>query len=64
MDHGVSLLPASAAKVDKSNRRKYVSLSGAKPIRTMAMVWHKKRHQSHIVRAWADTICRENPFTE
>ena len=64
LDHGVSLLPASAAKVDNSKRRKYVSLSGVQPSRTMAMVWHKKRHQNHIVRALIDTIRREFQFTE
>ncbi len=56
LDHGVSLLPASAAKTDKSRLRKYISLSGVRPHRTMAMVWHKKRHQSHIVCAMVESI--------
>ena len=59
LDHGVSLLPASAAKVDKSKLRKYISLSGRRPHRTMAMVWHKKRYQSHIVHALVDTIRKQ-----
>ena len=56
LDHGVSLLPASAAKLDKSKHRKYVSLSGVRPHRTMAMVWHKKRHQSEIVGSLIEII--------
>ncbi len=56
LKHGVSLLPASAAKTDKSKLRKYRSLSGVRPHRTMAMVWHKKRHQSHVVIAMVEMI--------
>ncbi|NOZ38884.1 MAG: LysR family transcriptional regulator [Planctomycetes bacterium] len=63
LDHGVSLLPASAAKIDKSKQRKYISLSGVRPHRTMAMVWHKKRHQSRVVCALVDTI-REQLVSE
>ena len=56
LQQGVSLLPASAARTDKSKQRKYRSLSGVRPHRTMALVWHKKRHQSHVVGAMVETI--------
>jgi DNA-binding transcriptional LysR family regulator len=55
---GVSLLPASAAASDRSSVRRYLPLSGVCPSRTIAMVWHKKRHQSRLVRTFANEVRR------
>ncbi|WP_197525306.1 LysR family transcriptional regulator [Pseudobythopirellula maris] len=58
LDYGVSLLPASAAAADKSKSRCYVSLCGASPSRSIALVWRRNRVQSGVVKAFADEIRR------
>ncbi len=56
LDHGVSLIPEMAAVLDRTKRRKYRSLSGTKPTRTLAMVWHKHRYQSPLVKNFIDVL--------
>ena len=56
LDHGVSLIPEMAAAVDRSKQRKYRSLSGSKPTRTLAMIWHKHRYQSPIVKQFIEAL--------
>jgi len=53
---GVSLIPEMAASVDRTKQRKYRSLSGIKPTRTLAMIWHKHRYQSPLVNQFINTI--------
>jgi LysR family hydrogen peroxide-inducible transcriptional activator len=46
LGQGVSLLPAMAARADRSGRLVYRALSGAAPTRTVGAVWHCHRYQS------------------
>jgi len=48
MGHGISLIPRMAAAADRSKQRKYRSLSGSKPVRTLGLIWHKQRYQSAL----------------
>ena len=56
LGHGVSLIPQMAADVDRSKLRKYQSLSGAKPTRTLAVIRHKHRYQSPLVERFIDAL--------
>ncbi len=56
LNHGVSLIPEMAASVDSSKKRIYRSLSGVKPTRTIAMAWHKHRHQSQLVKNFIEEL--------
>lgn len=51
LDHGVSIVPEMARKIDVSDRRVYRSFSGEKPRRTVAMMWNSYRFQSKAVKA-------------
>ena len=46
LDHGVSIVPEMARRIDLSNDRVYRSFSGEKPQRTIAMMWSSSRYQS------------------
>jgi LysR family hydrogen peroxide-inducible transcriptional activator len=50
LDHGVSIVPEMARRLDSSRRRHYRSFSGAKPTRTVAMMWNPYRYQSKWVK--------------
>lgn len=55
LGHGISLIPQMARELDVNPTRVYRSLSGDKPTRTIAMVWHKQRFQSRVFQrfiAW------------
>lgn len=55
LGQGISLIPQMARDLDVNPTRVYRSLSGEKPTRTIAMVWHKQRFQSGVVQrfvAW------------
>lgn len=56
LGHGVSLIPASAARLDASDRRTYRSLSGEKPTRTIALCWNSYRFQSRLLKAFLDCV--------
>ncbi|SKA96646.1 LysR family transcriptional regulator, hydrogen peroxide-inducible genes activator [Prosthecobacter debontii] len=51
LDHGVSIVPEMARRIDLSERRLYRSFSGEKPIRTVALMWNAYRYQSKAVAA-------------
>ena len=51
LGHGVSLIPAMAARKDTDHRRVYRSLDGTKPKRTITMCWNPDRYQSRLARA-------------
>ena len=46
LDHGVSIVPEMARRIDLSSDRVYRSFSGEKPQRTIAMMWSPSRYQS------------------
>lgn len=56
LNHGLSLIPQMAADVDKNRRRVYRSLAGTRPARTIAMIWHKQRHQSPLVKRFVEVL--------
>jgi LysR family hydrogen peroxide-inducible transcriptional activator len=59
---GVSLIPQMAADCDSSGELVYRSLSGRKPLRTLAMVRHNRRFQSPLVKSFCQLV-REDAAT-
>lgn len=51
LSHGVSMVPAMAQRIDRSNARVYRSLSGTPPKRTIGVVWDPYRFQSRLVQS-------------
>ena len=49
LDHGVSMIPEMARRIDTSERRFYRSLRGVKPSRKIAMIWNPYRFQSKLL---------------
>ena len=56
LNHGISLIPEMAARVDQSKQRLYRSLYGVKPTRTLAMIWNKHRYQSPLVKNFIEML--------
>ena len=56
LDHGVSMVPDMARRIDLSDRRVYRSFSGEKPRRTVAMMWNSYRYQSQSVKALMECL--------
>lgn len=54
LDHGVSLVPEMARRLDASDRRVYCSFAGEKPFRTVALMWNPKNHVSRAVKHLMD----------
>lgn len=50
LDHGVSIIPEMARRIDHSEQRIYRSFKGEKPTRTVAIMWNPARFQSEAVR--------------
>jgi len=61
LGHGVSLIPAMAARRDTDPRRIYRSLDGTRPKRTIAMCWNPERYQTKFVKALLKQL-REKPL--
>jgi LysR family hydrogen peroxide-inducible transcriptional activator len=56
--HGISLVPEMACGSGSGGRRRYRHLSGARPTRTLAMIWHKQRYQRDLVRQFVELLAR------
>jgi LysR family hydrogen peroxide-inducible transcriptional activator len=56
LNHGVSIVPEMARKIDTSDRRTYRSFSGERPMRTVAMLWNSYRFQSKAVKSLMEHI--------
>jgi LysR family hydrogen peroxide-inducible transcriptional activator len=56
LGRGISLIPAMARERDGSKRREYRSIRDRPPSRVIAMVWHKDRFQSPLVRALVESV--------
>ena len=56
LGHGVSLVPAMAARADTHAGRVYRSLSGDKPTRTVALAWNRMRYQSKLFSRFAAAL--------
>ena len=63
LGHGVSLIPAMACKRDTSHSRVYRSLTGQKPMRTIAMISNPYRFHSRLVRHFQEHLKRVRPKT-
>ena len=59
MNHGISVLPEMARRIDGSGRRVYRSFRGEKPVRTVAMMWNPYRYQSQALLALMDHLRRQ-----
>jgi LysR family hydrogen peroxide-inducible transcriptional activator len=51
LNHGVSIVPEMARRLDLSDRRLYRSFSGERPTRTLALMWNPERFQGKAVKA-------------
>ncbi|MBB5033358.1 LysR family transcriptional regulator [Prosthecobacter vanneervenii] len=58
LDHGVSIVPEMARKIDSSDRRIYRSFAGEKPTRTLAMMWNASRFQGKAVKLLMEELRR------
>lgn len=56
LDHGVSVVPEMARRIDTSQRRVYRSFSGARPTRTVAMMWNAYRYRSKALQSLIDHL--------
>ena len=54
LDHGVSIVPEMARRLDTSDRRVYRSFTGEKPYRTVALMWNGQRRRSSAARTLMD----------
>jgi LysR family hydrogen peroxide-inducible transcriptional activator len=59
MGQGSSLVPEMAARADKSRRLSYRPVSGTRPTRTLAMVWHKHRYMGALAAGMIEIVRRE-----
>jgi LysR family hydrogen peroxide-inducible transcriptional activator len=51
LEHGVSIIPEMARRLDASDSRVYRSFSGVRPARTVALMWNPERYETRSVRA-------------
>lgn len=49
LGHGISMIPAMARRLDRTDRRQYRSLHGTKPTRTIAAVWNPYRFRTRLI---------------
>ncbi|QEL20270.1 LysR family transcriptional regulator [Limnoglobus roseus] len=56
LGQGVSLVPAMAAKKDRSGGRVYKPIFGEKPMRTLGVVWSKLRFRSPLFDAFVGEL--------
>lgn len=61
LDHGVSIVPEMARRLDLSNRRVYRSFSGEKPLRTVALMWNTYRYQGKALKALMEHVRHQSP---
>lgn len=59
LNHGVSVLPEMARRIDVSGQRIYRSFSGERPMRTVVMMWNPHRYQSKALHALVDHLRRQ-----
>ena len=56
LQHGISIIPAMAQKLDKSNQRVYKTFSGEKPNRTIAILQNPYRYEHKFVLAFKEYL--------
>lgn len=60
MGHGVSLVPEMAARAYRHKLLHYRPVRGARPERTLAMIWHRHRYMSPLVRGLIEIVREES----
>jgi len=60
LDHGVSIVPEMARRLDLSSQRVYRSFSGERPLRTVAMMWNSERYQSKATKTLMEHVRRQS----
>jgi LysR family hydrogen peroxide-inducible transcriptional activator len=58
LNHGISIVPEMARRIDTSESRVYRSFTGEKPHRTVAMLWDPGRFQGRAVKALMEHVRR------
>lgn len=56
LNHGISMVPEMARRIDQSPNRTYRSLTGSKPTRTIVAVWNPYRYQSRILKSFLEVL--------
>lgn len=56
LGHGVSLIPAMAARTDIGANRVYRRLSGVRPSRVIAVAWNPYRFESRLTTSFRETL--------
>jgi len=56
LNHGVSIVPEMARKIDTSTQRSYRSFTSTKPSRTIAMMWNPDRFLSKSTKTLMDHL--------
>ncbi len=56
LNHGVSIVPEMARKIDTSTQRSYRSFTSTKPSRTIAMMWNPDRFRSKSTKTLMDHL--------
>jgi LysR family transcriptional regulator, hydrogen peroxide-inducible genes activator len=56
LGQGVSLVPAMAVPKGRDDGRKYRSLSGDKPSRTVALAWNRMRYQNQLFKRFVEFL--------
>lgn len=56
LQHGISIIPAMAQRLDKSKSRSYRSFAGEKPSRTIALLLNPKRYEHRFVRLFKEYV--------
>lgn len=56
LSHGVSMIPAMAKNIDRSDRRVYRSFSGTRPARTVGVASNPYRFQSRLLEAFRELL--------
>jgi LysR family hydrogen peroxide-inducible transcriptional activator len=59
LGHGVSLIPAMAARADRHPGRRYVRLAGDPPTRTVGLAWCRSRRLPSVARRFVEAIRQE-----
>lgn len=56
LGHGISMIPAMARRLDRTDRRLYRSLHGTKPTRTIAAVWNPYRFRTRLINKFREHL--------
>lgn len=64
LNHGISMVPAMAQRLDSSNRRVYRSLAGTRPRRKIAVASNPYRFQSLLLKSFLTQLRRSQRSSE